>query len=74
VTLLFNKVYIIQWVRGLGRDSGSVEVSGSIPLSSTIFIYANQWFENFSNLALVGTSPSGLKPRCVRCAEQKSLF
>jgi hypothetical protein len=35
VTLLFRKVYIIQWVRGLGRDSGSVEVSGSIPLSST---------------------------------------
>jgi hypothetical protein len=38
VALLFKKVYIIQWVRGLGHDSGSVEVSGSIPLSSTIFI------------------------------------
>ena len=38
VALLFNKVYIIQWVRGLGYDSGGVGVAGSNPAVPTNFI------------------------------------
>jgi hypothetical protein len=38
VTLLFKKVYIIQWVRGLSYDSGGVGVAGSNPAVPTNFI------------------------------------
>ena len=38
MTLLFKKVYIIQWVRGLSYDSGGVGVAGSNPAVPTNFI------------------------------------